>query len=200
MNRLRLCVILSSFAAVLFHATLYAGTPSEKIRGIMEEVMAIQTDPRLQGERDMRKASIQKIIARNFDLRAMAKEALGLYWQKLDGKQGAEFEAVFEDLFQDSYTRLVLDFLGKEKVLYDKEEVRDRRAVVETTIMRPKERIEVVYSLAPEMDDWLIRDVVIDGVSIVGNYNRSFSRVIKRESYQSLIEKMRLQQKSIEQP
>jgi len=42
--------------------------------------------------------------------------------------------------------------------------------------------------------------VAIDGVSIIRNTRQSFTRVIQRESFQSLLKKMRLQQQAIEKP
>jgi ABC-type transporter MlaC component len=40
--------------------------------------------------------------------------------------------------------------------------------------------------------------VAIDGVSIVQNYRKSFSRVIQQETYEGLLKKMRMQQQAIE--
>jgi phospholipid transport system substrate-binding protein len=62
------------------------------------------------------------------------------------------------------------------------------------------EEIPVDYSLTLVQEQWLMDDVTIDGVSIVRNYQRSFTRVIQRESYKSLLQKMRLQQQAIEKP
>ena len=53
------------------------------------------------------------------------------------------------------------------------------------------------YRLASAQRGWLVRDVKIDGVSIVENYRRTFARVIQRQSFQSLMDKMRLQQRAI---
>jgi ABC-type transporter MlaC component len=39
--------------------------------------------------------------------------------------------------------------------------------------------------------------VRIDGVSIVENYQKSFSRMIKQESFDALLKKMRVQQQAI---
>ena len=44
---------------------------------------------------------------------------------------------------------------------------------------------------------WLVRDVRIDGVSIIENYQKSFSRMIKQESFDALLKKMRVQQQAI---
>jgi phospholipid transport system substrate-binding protein len=179
-----------------------AGAAVELVRTLLEEVMMIQTDPQLQGQnlRNTRRVAIKKIIVQNFYFDSMAKEALGKYWEELSEPKRAEFKTIFQDLFQESYSRLVLDFLGREKILYTKEDIGQDQAMVKTTIFRVNEEIPVDYFLMPARDKWLIHDVKIDGVSIVENYKKSFSRVIKQESYESLLRKMRLQQQAIEKP
>ena len=180
----------------------HAETPAARVRGMLEQVMAIQTDPQLQGPafREERRTAIKKIIARNFDFEAMARQALGPHWKKLNDAERVEFKALFQDLFQGSYTKLVLDFLKREKVLYNKEELHQGQALIQTTLVRVNEEIPVDYSLSFVQEQWLVDDVTIDGVSIVRNYQRAFTQVIQRESYKSLLQKMRLQQQAIEKP
>ncbi|MEN6464214.1 MAG: ABC transporter substrate-binding protein [Syntrophaceae bacterium] len=177
-------------------------TPMARVKAILDEVMAVQNDQQLQGQenRGRRRALIKKTIGQNFYFEDMARESLGPHWEKLNAAQRKEFIGVFQDLFQDSYTKLVLDFLKKEKILYQKEEVKDGQATVNTTIARMNENIPVDYSLVLAQGKWLVRDVAIDKVSIVRNYQKSFSRTIQRESYKSLLQKMRRQQKAIEKP
>lgn len=192
------CLISLSFQNMRSHAE----TPAARVQGMLEQVMSIQTDPQLQGPafREERRTAIKKIIARNFDFEAMARQALGPYWEKLNDAERVEFKALFQDLFQESYTKLVLDFLKREKVLYNKEELHEGRALIQTTLLRVNEQIPVDYSLTFVQGQWLVDDVTIDGVSIVRNYQRAFTRVIQRESYKSLLQKMRLQQQAIEKP
>jgi phospholipid transport system substrate-binding protein len=130
----------------------------------------------------------------------MAKQALSSHWEKLNEAERAEFRALFHDLFQESYSKLVLDFVKKEKILYTQEELHQDQALIKTTIIRINEEIPVDYSLTLVQGQWLVCDVTIDGVSIVRNYQRSFTRVIQQESYRSLLQKMRLQQQAIENP
>ncbi len=201
MKKTILVVIMVSVLAVSSQgAFCQEGKPTERIRTILEEVMAIQSDPQLKGQdfRDKRREAIKEIIAKNFDFPEMAKRSLGQHWQGIEGAKRLEFRAIFQNLFQDSYTRLVLNFLGREKILFTKEEIDHGRALVKTTIARPNEEIPVDYSLISVEEKWLVEDVKIDGVSIVENYQRSFSRVIKQGSYETLLQKMRLQQKTIE--
>jgi phospholipid transport system substrate-binding protein len=197
-----LMVVLAALSIVLQVIRCEAGAAVDLVRALLEEVMAIQTDPQLQGQnlRNTRRVAIKKIIVQNFYFDSMAKETLGKYWEELSGPKRAEFKTIFQDLFQESYSRLVLDFLGREKILYTKEDIGQDQAMVKTTIIRVNEEIPVDYFLMPVEDKWLIHDVTIDGVSIVENYKKSFSRVIKQESYESLLRKMRLQQQAIEKP
>ncbi len=193
-------VILFVLSLILPKASPEARTPTEWVRSILEEVMAIQTNPQLRGPefRKQKRMAIKGIIARNFHFDAMAAEALGLRWQALRPEKRAEFKALFQDLFQDSYTKLVLDFLGREKVLYKNEESGQNKVVVKTIIVRMNEEIPVDYALTAVEQRWLVQDVVIDGVSVIQNYRNSFSRVIQQEGYEGLLKKMRLQQQAIE--
>jgi phospholipid transport system substrate-binding protein len=177
-----------------------AETPTARVRSMLEEVMILQTDPRLQGPefRNQRRAAIKKIISQNFEFNTMARHALGAYWDKLDEAERGEFKTLFQVLFQDSYTKMVLDFLKQEKILYLQEEIHQNQALVKTRIVRVNEEIPVDYSLTLVQGKWTVEDIIIDGVSIVRNYQRSFSQVIQRDSFKSLLQKMRLQQQAIE--
>ncbi len=191
-----ICLVL---CGLFFYAPCHAGEPGERVRAMLDKVMSIQTDPQLQGNefRAKRRSAIKEIIGKNFDFDRMAEAALRSYWTDLDEKQRVAFKGIFRDLFQDSYTRLVLNFLKQEKIRYAEEEARKDAAVVKTVILRTQEQIPVDYFLAPAKGRWRVHDVKIDGVSIVENYQNSFARVIKRESYGALLEKMRLQQQAI---
>jgi phospholipid transport system substrate-binding protein len=194
-----LLVVCLFVYSLSFYALGYGADPEEHVHAMLDAVMSILVDPQLQGKEfeAKRRAAIKDIIVKNFDFDGMTEGALSSYWGKLDEKQRAAFKAVFGDLFQDSYTRLVLNFLKKEKIRYTQEEAHQEEALVKTVILRTQEEIPVDYFLRPVKGGWRVCDVKIDGVSIVENYQRSFARVIQRESYSALIEKMRLQQRAI---
>ncbi len=189
-----LCVMLLAGSVGL------AGPPTDTVRSMLDAVMAVQADPGLQGQelRSTRRTAIKKIIVRSFDFDGMSQAALGTRWKALTAAQRTEFRSVFQDLFLDSYSRLVLDFLKKEKIVYNGEETTPGRPAVRTTIQRVNEEIPVDYFLTNAGGRLLVRDVAIDGVSIVGNYRKTFERIIQRESYDGLMKKMKLQQQAIE--
>ncbi len=177
-------------------------SPETLVKKVLDSVMKIQTDPGLQGHenRYKRAMEIKKIIKENFDSYGMAKSSVQGYWKNIPGNKKKKFSEVFSDLFQDSYTRLVLNFLKKEHIEYLGQQVKDGHATVKTAIVRSNDRILVDYYLRlvnKNNKKWIIEDVSIDGVSIVGNYRSIFRREIARNSFDSLLKKMVIQQKAI---
>ncbi len=203
MNKPFLCTI-TLFITIAFFTPQASPTqkiPTDHVRMMLDEVMAIQTNPNLKGSEHLekRRLAIKKVIAANIAFQSMSVYALGNQWPQLTPSERKEFSAIFKNLFIDSYARMVLNFIKQEKVLYGKEEKVKNHFLVQTEIIRTNDEITVDYTLAPYNTDWLISDIKVDGVSIAGNYRRAFARVIKKKSFQVLLDKMRLQQKAIRQ-
>ncbi len=158
--------------------------------------MGIQNDASLSDQ--ARAQAIHRIIASNFDFPMMARDSLGSTYERLSGGQRQEFTRTFSYLFQDSYTRLVLNFLKKENIQYGQERPAGDRAQVDTTIVRPNENIPVTYLMHRAPQGWILYDVVVDGVSILHNYQTQFAQVIRTKSYDFLLQKMAEQLRAIQ--
>ncbi len=199
MRRERLLLAACLLMTMMVHP-VHAGKPTERVGALLEEVISIQTDPRYEAEgfREKKQALIKEAIDRSFDFDRMAERALGVHWKNLGPAEQWEFKTIFRDLFQDSYSFMVIENLGKEKILYRDEEVRQDVATVKTVMFRRNANLSVDYELAEANGKWLIQDVRIEGVSILRNYQESFASVIRRDSYGKLIEKMRAKRKEIE--
>ena len=172
-----------------------AESPKEFVKGILDQVMAIQTDPALAGEAHeaQRARQIHQIIARSFDFPFMAKDALG----SASGHLNQEFVTTFSYLFQDSYTRMVVQFLQKENITYNREKLEGSKARVDTTIVRPNESIPVTYLMHQAGGGWLLYDVNVDGVSILENYRTQFAQAIRTKGFGFLLERMKTQRQAI---
>lgn len=180
-----------------FLSTAVAGEPLEQVKVTLEAASAILGDPKLAGpeKEGERREAIKKVIFDHFDLREMAARSLGDQWAKLTSSQQEEFVRVFGDLFQRSYTRLVLKFLPERRTLYGQEKLDGSTALVKTTLVSQRnERLPVDYRLIKKGSQWAFFDVIIDGVSIVGNYRTQFSKIIRSSSYESLVRRMKLKQ------
>ncbi len=173
-----------------------AQTPTAYVRGILDQVMGLQNDPALSTQ--ARSQAIHKIIERNFDFALMAKDSLGTTYERLSGGQRQEFIQTFSYLFQDSYARLVLNFLKKENIQYGRELPQGDKARVDTAIVRTNENIPVVYLMHTAPQGWILYDVMVDGVSILQNYKTQFGQVIRTKSFEFLLNKMQEQRRAIQ--
>jgi len=176
-------------------------SPTDRVRDVLEKAMDIQTKPELQGDsgRPQRAKLIRALIAENFLTAQMAQESLGDKWQGLTPAQKSEFTDLFIQLFQDSYTRMVLNFLRRETIQYLGEGKEGSRTKVRTKIMRVNEHIPVDYILVEKGNRWFMVDLIIDGVSIVRNYQNKFRQIIAAKSLDYLINQMQIQCKAIEE-
>jgi len=173
-----------------------AQTPTAYVRGILDQVMGLQNDPAQSSQ--TRSQAIHKIIERNFDFALMAKDSLGPAYERLSGGQRQEFTQTFSYLFQDSYTRLVLNFLKKENIQYGRETTEGDKARVETAIVRTNENIPVTYLMHTAPQGWILFDVMVDGVSILQNYKTQFAQVIHTKSFEFLLKKMQDQRRALQ--
>jgi phospholipid transport system substrate-binding protein len=173
-----------------------ADPPTAYVRGILEQVMSIQNNAALSSQ--ARSQAIHKIIERNFDFAMMAKDSLGPTYERLSGDQRQEFTRTFSYLFQDSYTRLVINFLKKENIQYGRELPEGDKARVDTAIVRTNENIPVTYLMHTAPQGWVLYDVIVDGVSILQNYKTQFAQVIRTKSFEFLLNKMQEQRRAIQ--
>ncbi len=173
-----------------------AQTPTAYVRGILDQVMSLQNDPSQSPQ--ARSQAIHKIIERNFDFALMAKDSLGPTYERLSGGQRQEFTQTFSYLFQDSYARLVLNFLKKENIQYGREIPQGDKARVDTAIVRTNETIPVTYLMHTAPQGWILYDVIVDGVSILQNYKTQFAQVIRTKSFEILLKKMQDQRRAIQ--
>ncbi len=198
----RFCAVVSTVLLLLTAAAPLKAqkqSATDEVKVVLDSAMEIQTRPDLQGDakRQERARLIRRLIAANFLSEDMARESIRYHWDKVSPRQRAEFQDLFIGLFQDSYTRMVLNFLQKETIEYRGESAADKGRMVRTVIMRANEHIPVDYLVDQRGGRWLIRDVIIDGVSIVDNYNNTFHRVIQTESFDALLNRMRVQRKAV---
>jgi phospholipid transport system substrate-binding protein len=198
-NRLRLISLILTILCLCGSPAL-AETPTAYVKGILDGVIAIQNDPALAGpeHKPARARAIRRIIQKNFDFNRMAKTSLGPVYGRLSPGQRQQFLSTFSYLFQDSYTRLVLDFLKKETIKYDKERREGQGRRVNTTMIRANENIPVDYLVRPQGQGWLLYDVIVDGVSILDNYQRQFAQVIRANSFEFLLNKMKTQARAVQ--
>lgn len=180
-------------------ASVLAGEATDRVRKELDRITAIVKDPTLQGaaKEDERKARVKELIWQWFDVKEMARRSLAGHWAKRSEEERKDFAELFGDLFVESYTRLVVDHLGDQRVIYLPESVDGGVATVQTKFLSKRDEPSFVdFAMFRRDGIWAAYDVVIDEVSIVKTYRTQFNKIIQTQSYEALVKKMRLKQEA----
>jgi phospholipid transport system substrate-binding protein len=179
--------------------SVLAGEATDRVRDELNRITAIVKDPAQQGpaKEAERKARVKKLILQLFDVQEMARRSLAGYWAKRAEDERKDFAELFGDLFVESYTRLVVDHLGDQRVIYLPESADGGVATVQTKFLSKRDEPSFVdFAMFRRDGIWAAHDVVIDEVSIVKTYRTQFNKIIQTQSYEALVKKMRLKQEA----
>jgi phospholipid transport system substrate-binding protein len=170
-------------------AAATAGSPTEQLRRYTDRVVAILEDRSLTPA--SRQAAVQSVAREVFAVEETARRALGRHWQGRTPAERAEFVELFADLLERTYIGR-LDEYGGERVRYVSERVDGSYASVQARIVtRRGVEVPVESRLLQQDGRWLIYDVLIEGVSLVGNYRSQFDRIVRSGSYGELVRRLR---------
>jgi phospholipid transport system substrate-binding protein len=170
-----------------------AGEPTESIRQTTDKIIAILQDPALQEpeKEPERKRLIRLAADERFNWREMARRSLARHWKKRTNEEKQEFVALYADLLERTYMNRIENYSG-EKVTYDGERIEGNYSLVNITVYTSQDlEIPVQYRLKKRGSDWLIYDVLVEGVSLINNYRQQFNDIILKSSYEDLVEQLR---------
>jgi phospholipid transport system substrate-binding protein len=190
----RLFVLLAAaFVLVSTPRIVTAGEPTEQLRGHVDAVIKTLQNPDLQkpDKAQERRAAVRKIAEQIFDFEETAKRSLGRHWQSRTPQERQEFVRVFTDLLEHSYLSKIEQYQG-EKIAYIGETVDGTQGTVKTRIVTPKgTEVPIDYRMERANNRWLVYDVLIEGVSLIGNYRTQFNKIIQTSSWDDLVQKMK---------
>lgn len=167
-------------------------TPTEGVRATIDEVIRILEDPKLKDPAKLvpRRRLLEEVIAARFDYAEMSKRTLAGYWTPLTADERAEFVELFKRYLTDRYAEKIEGYSG-EQVLYLSERMKGNYAEVRTKIRSKKTEIPMDYRLLLKESRWQVYDIVVDGISLVKNYRSQFEKIIRSDSYQELVRRLR---------
>ncbi len=179
-------------AAALAPALGAAGEATDQLRGSVDRILEILRDPRLKAPARTaeRRARIRQVIRNRFDFTEIARRALATHWAARTPQEQRSFVAVFSDLLERSYIDKIEAYTD-ERILYVGERVEGDFAEVRTKLEGKKNLdFPVDYRLLRRDGTWWVYDVIIEGVSLVGNYRTQFNKIIRTSSYPELVKRM----------
>ena len=162
---------------------------TSQLKGTIEKVIKIVQDEALDKDKQARRVALRKTIAERFNYRQMVMRSLAKNWDARSDQERQEFIALFKSLLENSYANK-LEAYKDEEINYLDEMIKGKYALVKTEVVRKSSTIGVDYKLIQENGNWQVYDFVIEGVSMIRNYRSQFTKIIRRDSYEVLVQKL----------
>jgi phospholipid transport system substrate-binding protein len=183
---------MAALVAVVSLASLASAAeePRALIQRTIDQVLAILRDKSRSS--DQRRADLEVIARDRFDFETMSKLVMATNWKKLTPPQQTEFV--------DQFTRFLANDYGKRIDRYHQEEVqitgeqpeaRGDHTVKTKIVGGDNDGAIVDYRLRQKDGNWLIIDVVVEGISLVANYRDQFREVSNQGGPVVVIQKLK---------
>src|SRR5216683_2928851 len=186
--------VVTMLAAILISSVSSAATSPrgelEDFFGQVTTILSVATNAK-QAREDVR-----NLARALFDGREAARRALGPDWDRRTGAEREEFIRMFTGVVEHAYLEIVQSRLPRDRPLairiLGEDTIAERGVVVRTEVQaRYGADMQLDYLMTRSGTGWLVRDVVIDGVSLVENYRAQFARILRTSSYADLVLRLR---------
>lgn len=177
---------------LLAMAPMATPSPTEVVQSGIERVVQVvqDYDPGHPDSAEKRRSEIRRVAGRLFDFQEMARRTLARHWTERTPGEREEFVSLFRDLLERSYIAKLENYSG-EQIVYLGETVDGEYATVRSKIVGRGNEMALAYRLHVVNSRWAVYDVLVEGVSFVGNYRSQFNRIISKGSYEDLIRKLK---------
>ena len=124
---------------------------------------------------------LKNIAKETVDIEGISLYSLGAYRKKISNDQLITYKKVFESYFLKSFSSRLAEYTNPEIDVYSKEKINESYTIVYSKLLKTDKRPEVkidwrVYTKNP--DNLLIRDLIIEGLSLARTQKEEFSSII----------------------
>ncbi|WP_437980831.1 MlaC/ttg2D family ABC transporter substrate-binding protein [Sorangium sp. So ce117] len=128
------------------------------------------------------------------DYSALAEASLGSEWAARTDAEKQQFSDLLKQLVRKAYERNLKKTLNFN-VEYLSETNSGGVMTVKTKAVSKtdarEEPVEIAFKLSEKGGVWRVQDIVTEGVSLVGSYRAQFTKIIKKDGFPALIQKMK---------
>ncbi len=140
---------------------------------------------------------IRQLARHRFDVPGAARRVLEPEWSALSVVEREEFIRLFGDRLLWGYLSIVRGKLPRDRPpairLVGEEVGAGGRVALVRTMVGAKDGTDVRfdYVMTKAGANWLVHDVVVDGVSLIENYRAQVAHVLRASSYAGLVARLR---------
>lgn len=131
-----------------------------------------------------KKARFQKMLDKSFDIKTIARFALGLYWKSASDKEKAEYMDLFEKMVVDVYARRFSEYNGQKFEVTGAQKRGKKDFVVMSSILPPEgesgPEVRVDWRVRNRNGDLRVIDIIVEGISMGQTQRSDFAAVIQK--------------------
>ena len=157
----------------------YSTDPKQFIQEIVDEAKKILV---ATNTKEFKTEKLSEMALKTVDIKGVAYYSLGSYRKKLNDEQMKEYLALFEKYFLKSFTSRLTDYSDPKIDVISTEVLNPKYTIVKSILLSTDKKPEVkiewrVYTKNP--DKPLIRDLIIEGLSLARTQKEEFASVIE---------------------
>jgi len=157
----------------------YSSDPKQFIQEIVDEAKKVLVET---NSKEFKTKKLSEMALKTVDIKGVAYYSLGNYRKKLNDEQLKEYLSLFEKYFLKSFTSRLTDYSEPKIEVRSTEVLNPKYTIVKSLLLatdkKPAVNIEWrVYTKNP--DKPLIRDLIIEGLSLARTQKEEFSSVIE---------------------
>jgi phospholipid transport system substrate-binding protein len=188
-------IVLTLMAIFIFNAggVVAASPAQEQLKQSIDAILEVLRNPELKADsqKENRRVTLEKIVEDRFDFEKMSQLSLARQWKERSASEKSEFVALFGQLLKDTYISKMEGYTD-EKVVFLNERIRKKKAQIDTKIITQTVEIPINYRMFTRKNDqWMVYDMVIEGVSLIGNYRSQFRQMLEKGSFEELMAKLK---------
>ena len=157
----------------------YSSDPKQFIQEIVDEAKKVLVD---SNTREFKTKKLSEKALKTVDIKGVAYYSLGGYRKEFNDEQMKEYLTLFEKYFLKSFTSRLTDYSDPKINVLSAEVINPKYTIVKSLLLATDKKPEVniewrVYTKNP--DKPLIRDLIIEGLSLARTQKEEFASVIE---------------------
>ncbi|MBT5899957.1 ABC transporter substrate-binding protein [Pelagibacteraceae bacterium] len=143
------------------------------------------------GDKDKRK-QLEKLALNTVDVAGLAKYTLGQERKNLSDKQISEFVSTFKVFFSKNLSNKLKDYSDQEVKITGSKKISDNYVLVNSKIVSLKDKQEIAVDWRVFLVDGnlIIRDLVVEGLSLARTQREEFASIIANKKFEGLIQSL----------
>ena len=157
----------------------YSSDPKQFIQEIVDEAKKVLVD---SNTKEFKTKKLSEMALKTVDIKGVAYYSLGSYRKEFSDEQMKEYLTLFEKYFLKSFTSRLTDYSDPKIDVLSAEVLNPKYTIVKSLLLATDKKPEVniewrVYTKNP--DKPLIRDLIIEGLSLARTQKEEFASVIE---------------------